>query len=280
VLVAELLHGQKYSLQADRKTKEGASHPDRNAQFEHINAKAAEYLRSGQPTISVDTKKKEQAGDYKNGGREWRPKGQPELVEVHDFAKQKDIPYGVYDPGQNADWVSVGTDRDTSAFAFKAGWTQANTRKGSRWASRSLPPFNCAPTLSTANGTTPSRLVLNATAIFLQLLSERPSLKCCFKSILSSRSCILIVSISLLRTAASASPARPIDAISGICATGFQQPQPVVMTQGLNRGADEFGESCKTRSIEPPRIWSGLTHGRSQARRDRILNITFNPRTK
>jgi hypothetical protein len=139
----------------------------RNAQFEHINAKAAEYLRSGQPTISVDTKKKEQAGDYKNGGREWRPKGQPELVEVHDFAKQKDIPYGVYDPGQNADWVSVGTDRDTSAFAFKAGWTQANTRKGSRWASRSLPPFNCAPTLPRRMELDHHALVLNATVILL-----------------------------------------------------------------------------------------------------------------
>jgi hypothetical protein len=83
-------------LQANRKTKEGSSHPDRNAQFEHINAKATEYLKGGQPAISVDTKKKEQVGDYKNGGREWRPKGQPELVQVHDFAKQKDVPYGEF----------------------------------------------------------------------------------------------------------------------------------------------------------------------------------------
>ncbi len=75
VLVAELLHEQKYSLQANRKTKEGSSHPDRNAQFENINAKATEFLKNGQPAISVDTKKKEQVGDYKNGGREWRPKG-------------------------------------------------------------------------------------------------------------------------------------------------------------------------------------------------------------
>jgi len=120
MLVAELLHEQKYSLQANRKTKEGSAHPDRNAQFEHINAKATEFLNSGQPAISVDTKKKEQVGDYKNGGREWRPKGQPEPVQVHDFGKQKDVPYGVYDLGRNAAWVSVGTDHDTSAFAVES----------------------------------------------------------------------------------------------------------------------------------------------------------------
>jgi hypothetical protein len=120
MLVAELLHEQKYSLQANRKTKEGSSHPDRNAQFEHINAKATEFLKSSEPAISVDTKKKEQVGDYKNGGRDWRPKGQPELVQVHDFGKQKDVPYGVYDLGQNAGWVSVGTDHDTSAFAVES----------------------------------------------------------------------------------------------------------------------------------------------------------------
>lgn len=119
MLVAELLHEQKYSLQANRKTTEGSSHPDRNAQFEHINAKAGEFLKLGQPAISVDTKKKEQVGDYKNGGREWRPKGQPELVRVHDFAKQKDVPYGVYDLGRDAGWVSVGTDHDTAAFAVE-----------------------------------------------------------------------------------------------------------------------------------------------------------------
>lgn len=120
MLVAELLHEQKYSLQANQKTKEGSQHPDRNAQFEHINAKATEFLKSGQPAISVDTKKKEQVGEYKNGGREWRPKGQPESVQVHDFAKQKDAPYGVYDLGRNAGWVSVGTDNDTSAFAVES----------------------------------------------------------------------------------------------------------------------------------------------------------------
>jgi Rhodopirellula transposase DDE domain len=120
VLVAELLREQKYSLQANRKTKEGSSHPDRNAQFEYINARATEFLRAGQPAISVDTKKKEQVGDYKNAGREWRPKGQPESVRVHDFAKQKDVPYGVYDLGLNTGWVSVGTDHDTSAFAVES----------------------------------------------------------------------------------------------------------------------------------------------------------------
>jgi transposase len=120
VLVAELLHELKYSLQANRKTKEGSSHPDRNAQFEYINAKATEFLTSGQPAISVDTKKKEQVGDYKNGGREWHPKGKPDSVQVHDFAKQKDVPYGVYDLGRNAGWVSVGTDHDTSAFAVES----------------------------------------------------------------------------------------------------------------------------------------------------------------
>jgi transposase len=120
MLVAELLHEQKYSLQANRKTKEGSSHPDRNAQFEYINAKATEFLKSGWPAISVDTKKKEQVGEYKNGGREWRPKGQPETVQVHDFGEQKDVPNGVYDLGQNAGWVSVGTDHDTSAFAVES----------------------------------------------------------------------------------------------------------------------------------------------------------------
>jgi len=116
----ECAGSKKYSLQANRKTKEGSSHPDRNAQFEYINAKATEFLKSGQPAISVDTKKKEQVGEYKNGGREWRPKGQPEPVQMHDFGKQKDAPYGVYDLGQNTGWVSVGTDHDTSAFAVES----------------------------------------------------------------------------------------------------------------------------------------------------------------
>ena len=119
-LVSELLHEQKYSLQANRKTKEGTSHPDRNAQFEHISEKVQGFLRQGQPAISVDTKKKELIGEFKNDGREWRPKGQPEPVRVHDFGKVKDVPYGVYDLGRDVGWVNVGTDHDTSAFAVES----------------------------------------------------------------------------------------------------------------------------------------------------------------
>jgi transposase len=121
-LVAELLHGLKYSLQANSKTKEGSSHPDRNAQFEHINEQATRFLEKSQPAISVDTKKKELVGDFKNGGQEWQPKGTPEQVRVHDFAirgKGKDTPYGVYDLGLDAGWVNIGTDHDTSAFAVE-----------------------------------------------------------------------------------------------------------------------------------------------------------------
>lgn len=119
-LVAELLHQQKYSLQANRKTKEGTSHPDRNAQFEHISGKARAFLQQGLPAISVDTKKKELVGEFKNGGREWQPQGQAEPVRVHDFGKVKDVPYGVYDLGQDAGWVNVGTDHDTAAFAVES----------------------------------------------------------------------------------------------------------------------------------------------------------------
>ena len=119
-LVAGLLHDLEYSLQANRKTLEGASHPDRNAQFEHINEAVTTQLKRGQPAISVDTKKKELVGRFKNGGRAWRPQGNPEQVKVHDFldpAKGKAIPYGVYDLGRNLGWVSVGVDHDTAAFA-------------------------------------------------------------------------------------------------------------------------------------------------------------------
>jgi hypothetical protein len=119
-MVAELLHEMKYSLQANKKTIEGSSHPDRNAQFEHINKAVQGQLDSGQPAISVDTKKKELVGNFKNAGRELRPQGHPERVRVHDFEiKQlgKAAPYGVYDVGQNTGWVSVGTDHDTAAFA-------------------------------------------------------------------------------------------------------------------------------------------------------------------
>ena len=122
-LVAVLLREMGYSLQANRKTLEGASHPDRNAQFEHINSKAREYQAMEQPVISVDTKKKELIGDFKNGGRELRPKGDPEKVRVHDFKiveLGKDSPYGVYDVTANLGWVNVGTDHDTAAFAVES----------------------------------------------------------------------------------------------------------------------------------------------------------------
>ena len=119
-LVAELLHELDYSLQGNRKTKEGTRHPDRNAQFEYINRRVSDAMARKQPAISVDTKKKELVGDFKNGGREWRPQGNPEEVRVHDFLDKKlgkAIPYGVYDLARNAGWVSVGMDHDTAAFA-------------------------------------------------------------------------------------------------------------------------------------------------------------------
>jgi hypothetical protein len=122
-LVGQLLHEAGYSLQGNRKTKEGANHPDRDAQFEHINECVKRQLRRGAPAISVDTKKKELVGDFKNGGREWRPKGQPEEVRVHDFLDKqrgKAIPYGVYDMKRDAGWVSVGVTHDTASFAVNA----------------------------------------------------------------------------------------------------------------------------------------------------------------
>jgi len=127
--VAKLLDGLGYRLHALQKAREGAAHPDRNAQFEHINATAAAFVRRGQPVISVDTKKKELVGDFKNGGREWQPTGEPERVRVHDFpgdAVGKAIPYGVYDMARNEAWVSVGRDHDTPAFAvasIRQWWT-------------------------------------------------------------------------------------------------------------------------------------------------------------
>ena len=123
--VSELLHDLDYSLQANKKTLEGNQHPDRNEQFEYINRKAKRYLKQGEPVISVDTKKKELVGDFKNAGREWQLKGKPEPVRVHDFeSKQPDkgkvAPYGVYDLGRNEGWVNVGVDHDTAAFAVES----------------------------------------------------------------------------------------------------------------------------------------------------------------
>jgi hypothetical protein len=121
--VAALLKDQGYSLQANRKTKEGGSHPDRDAQFRHIAARARAFQRRGQPVVSVDAKKKELVGDFRNGGREWRPKGTPEAVRVHDFQDKrlgKAIPSSVYDVAANQGWVSVGIDHDTARFAVEA----------------------------------------------------------------------------------------------------------------------------------------------------------------
>jgi len=122
-LVSELLHELGYSLQANRKTVEGTEHPDRDAQFEYINRRVRLFLRRGDPVISVDTKKKELVGNFKNGGREWRPQGDPEKVRVHDFVIPelgRAIPYGVYDLGNNSGWVSVGIDHDTASFAVES----------------------------------------------------------------------------------------------------------------------------------------------------------------
>jgi hypothetical protein len=121
--VAHLLAALGYSLQTNRKTKEGTSHPDRNAQFAYINARVRAFQKRGYPVVSVDTKKKELVGDFKNGGRAWRPQGQPEPVRVYDFADQdlgKAIPYGVYDQTANTGWVNVGVDHDTAAFAVES----------------------------------------------------------------------------------------------------------------------------------------------------------------
>lgn len=122
-VVADLLHQLGYSLQANSKTKEGTRHPDRNQQFEHLNGKVKWCLGRKQPVISVDTKKKELVGNFKNGGRELRPKGDPEKVRVHDFIDKelgRATPYGIYDIAGNSGWVSVGIDHDTAEFAVES----------------------------------------------------------------------------------------------------------------------------------------------------------------
>ena len=121
--VGRLLNDAGFSLQSNRKTKEGADHPDRNAQFEHISEMVKRFQQRAQPVISVDTKKKELVGEFKNGGREWQPKGEPLIVKTHDFMDRdlgKAIPYGVYDLSRNEGWVSVGIDHDTARFAAQA----------------------------------------------------------------------------------------------------------------------------------------------------------------
>ncbi len=122
-VVGELLKAQKFSLQANSKTNEGGDHPDRDAQFSHINQSVTTALAAQQPVISVDTKKKELVGDFKNAGREWRPQGEPEAVRVHDFLIKelgRAVPYGIYDLAANAGWVSVGMNHDTAAFAVQS----------------------------------------------------------------------------------------------------------------------------------------------------------------
>jgi len=121
--VSDMLQHLGYSLQVNRKTREGSGHADRNAQFEHIARRARQFQQRGQPVISVDAKKKELVGDFKNAGREWHPEGKPPAVRVHDFQDEdlgKAIPYGVYDLSANAGWVSVGIDHDTPEFAVES----------------------------------------------------------------------------------------------------------------------------------------------------------------
>jgi transposase len=147
-VVADLLRDLGYSLQANRKTREGTNHPDRNAQFEYINRKMKQALAAREPAISVDTKKKELVGDFKNGGREYRPKGQPEPVRVHDFIIPelgRAAPYGVYDIADNAGWVSVGIDKDTASFAVNSirRWWQTMGRARYPHATKLLITADC-----------------------------------------------------------------------------------------------------------------------------------------
>jgi transposase len=147
-VVADLLRDLGYSLQANRKTREGTNHPDRNAQFGYINRKVKQALAAREQAISVDTKKKELVGDFKNGGREYRPKGQPEPVRVHDFIIPelgRAAPYGVYDIADNAGWVSVGIDKDTASFAVNSirRWWQTMGRARYPHATKLLITADC-----------------------------------------------------------------------------------------------------------------------------------------
>jgi hypothetical protein len=140
-VVGHLLHDMGYSLQANSKTREGTQHIDRNAQFEYINTQAEAFLKTNEPVISVDTKKKELVGNFKNNGREWRPRETPEEVKVHDFIDRKlgrAVPYGIYDISNNNGWVSVGMDHDTACFAVNAirSWWKAMGKRNYRKARR------------------------------------------------------------------------------------------------------------------------------------------------
>jgi hypothetical protein len=157
-VVGELLKQQKFSLQANRKTREGDSHPDRDAQFAHINASVTRALAEQRPVISVDTKKKELVGDFKNAGREWRPQGEPEDVRVHDFLIKelgRAVPYGIYDLAANAGWVSVGIDHDTAAFAvqtIRAWWHNVGAKR--------YPDARCLTITADGGGSNGSRVRL------------------------------------------------------------------------------------------------------------------------
>ena len=167
-MVAKLLKGLNYSLQGNKKTKEGSSHPDRNAQFEHINKRVKQEMAAANPVISVDTKKKELVGDFKNGGRELRPKGDPEKVRTHDFVDPelgRASPYGVYDLMNNQAWVSVGIDHDTGAFAV------ATIRRW--WAEMGAPSFPQAKALLiTADGGGSNGSRLRLWKVELQTLAD------------------------------------------------------------------------------------------------------------
>ena len=117
-----MLKEQGYSLQANVKTKEGTQHPDRDAQFRYLNEQARQFREAGLPVVSVDCKKKELIGEFKNGGREWQPKAEPVRVNIHDFVTEqgKAIPYGIYDIERNVGWVNVGQDHETAAFAVES----------------------------------------------------------------------------------------------------------------------------------------------------------------
>jgi hypothetical protein len=171
--VASLLKAMEYSLQANEKTREGSSHPDRNAQFEYIGKQTRAFQRSGQPVISVDTKKKELIGDFKNAGREWRSKGDPEQVRVHDFLDKelgKGIPYGVYDLTANEGWVSVGNDHDTAEFA-----TETIRRWWTKMGVRSYPKANELLIMADAGGSNSSRSRL--WKLEIQRLSDKIGLR-------------------------------------------------------------------------------------------------------
>jgi hypothetical protein len=160
--VRSLLGVLGYSLQANRKTREGTNHPDRDAQFGYINDQVKAALAADEPAISVDTKKKELVGDFKNAGREWCPKGEPEEVRVHDFlirGKGRAVPYGIYDIGENAGWVSVGVDHDTASFAVNA-----IRRWCGRWNCRSSLMNSISPSLSATCRRVPASGTRSSTA--------------------------------------------------------------------------------------------------------------------